>query len=203
MRPVLGGGAWRRLPALVLFAVLALPSAARSQSQPASRATEPRGATSPQPRRVGLGLAGGVSHLSSGASRNTGLLAIRGDLLVRRRVVLELGSSFFSSTAQVAGQSTYAVPEVQLQLQRADGRIRPYIGVGIGMATRISSADRGGAQETAESDTRVTPSASIGMRAGPRRGRIELRTDVRVRGDGPWPGASRAGEATIGFGMRL
>jgi hypothetical protein len=138
---------------------------------------------------------GGAFTYDLAGTGTTAFVAFRGRYALTRHLLIEPGFTFTAYKQQQFGPTTpLGIPEVQLQLQFSDRRVRPYIGAGAGMVADLRS-DRSGSPLI-----RSTLSGSGGLRvrvAGP----WSVGGEVRVRSIDPWVGS--AAEWTLGVTRRF
>lgn len=123
--------------------------------------------------RTGLGIAAGFSQFDVRGTGTSALIALRGEAEARAWLVLDGGVTLFRPQTQFEDGRTYVMPELQIQAQVSGRSVRPYVGVGIGTLL----ARRG------PNPTRVVSGAG-GLRIPVRNSRVDLRTEIRVRGIG-------------------
>lgn len=141
--------------------------------------------------RYAIGLVGGISQFDLSGTGTTGVVAVRADFNARSWFVVEGGLSLFRPQEQFGKQLSYAIPEVQIQLQLPTRGVRPYLGVGVGS---ILASGGPGAQRMV--------SGAGGLRIAVPDTRVDLRAELRVRGIGESFTGSIA-EWTFGGGYRF
>ncbi|HET6342971.1 MAG TPA: hypothetical protein VFG78_12410 [Gemmatimonadota bacterium] len=114
-------------------------------------------------------------------------VATRGRLPWIGPVVIEPGLEVFTYDSRFEDRHTLLLPEVQLQLMRGEGRVRPYGGVGGGIMLDLSDSGAHGDW---------TLSASAGSRFALSDG-LDLIGELRLRSLTPWTGSM----ADLGVGL--
>jgi hypothetical protein len=142
--------------------------------------------------RAALGLAAGFSQFDVDGSGTSLLIALRGEAETRSWLVIDGGVTVFRPRTEFEDGRNYFLPEIQVQAQAPSGAARPYIGLGIGTLW----ARRG-------PDAKRVVSAAGGFRIAVRDSRIELRTEIRVRGIGESFSRGAITEWTIGGSYRV
>jgi hypothetical protein len=104
--------------------------------------------------------------------------------------VVESGIIFFTYSSQFETRTSYLMPELSLQVQGHLKRVRPFIGMGAGVAFGISGPDQ----------TDLTLHATAGIRAEVG-GAWGLRGELRVRSIDPWVGTTA--DFLLGVSRRL
>jgi hypothetical protein len=161
----------RLAPALLAVALLVVPA--------------PRAAAQlPIPS---LSVVGGVSQFDLSGTGTAPIGAIRLD--VPLIFVVAEGSFGVMRAKEDAGTRTYVIPEAQLQWQLFPLLVKPYVGLGGGLFRAVSGPG--------DHSSRVTGSASVGIRAGVPLIGAGLRAELRVRGIGSNFSGSAA-EWTVG-----
>lgn len=138
-----------------------------------------------------VALVGGISQFDLSGTGTTGVLGLRGEVHAKRWLVLEAGLTAFRPQEQSGKTATYAIPEVQVQLQVPSRGVRPYLGLGVG--SLLSTGDR---------DAQRTVSGAGGVRIAIPESRFDVRAELRVRGIGESFTGSMA-EWTLGSGYRF
>jgi hypothetical protein len=171
--------------AAVLLAALPLAAGAQGVRE------DGRGHSSAAPDRA-LAVVGGAFQYDLSGTGTTGFGGVRLEWPLARYFLAEPGLTYARYTPQgVGGAVSLLFPEVQLQLVRPGGLLRPFVGVGAGPALALG----GGASE---SELALSAGAGLRMRLAPEwSGRAEL----RLRAIDPWTGS--AAEWTIGLARRL
>jgi hypothetical protein len=137
---------------------------------------------------------GGAFSYDLAGTGTTAFVAFRGRYSITRLLLVEPGFTFTAFKQQLGPTTPLGIPEVQLQLQFSDRRVRPYIGAGVGMVANLQS-NRSGSPLI-----RSTLSASGGVRvrvAGP----WSVGGELRARSIDPWVGS--AAEWTVGVTRRF
>ena len=156
-----------RLGSRLIAAALILPAAA--------------GVSPARAQRGGATLAGGVSRYSLQGATGYGLVgAFRFEVPVRLYMIVEPSVSFLRWQPLVGAKSTHLMPELGLQVQGYMGRLRPYVGGGLGYSTPTRRAP-GLSQDF------FTLHAAAGVRLYLSR-RLGLRAELRARSVDPWQG---------------
>lgn len=121
----------------------------------------------------------------------TSVYALRLPIGTTSWFTVEPGMTYFSYEGQSSQDIWYINPEVQAQLTPFQGRVRPYLGAGVGVA-------RGSSEGRSEWD--ATLSGALGLRAG-LAGPWSALGEVRVRTIDPWTGT--LGEFGLGLARRF
>lgn len=171
------GRAKRRPAGWRVLAVLALAAAALSLTAPTGKASAQETLGSRPPSIALLG--GGMTRFDFRGDGTTGAFAGRARFPLVRWLVLEPSVLFTSFEAEgisegAESEVTLGALDFQLQLQRPSGRLRPYVGAGLGGAVDFRR-DRDGADFVVSTFT-----AGGGLEAG-LFGRFSLLADVRFR----------------------
>jgi hypothetical protein len=173
--------------ALALATLLAagLPVAARSQSAAFESA------------RPVVSVNAGAFQFDLSGTGTAPMIAGRAELPINRYFLAEGGLLVARPEQQFGAKSTFLAPEVQLQAQAplADGRIAPYLGMGVGLAMDLRNSRFGGNR------TDPTVSGATGVRYWLTEA-LGLRAELRVRGVGSGFAGSAA-EWTLGTSWRL
>ena len=164
---------------LVRSVTLAIPAAAILALAPAAAPAQEL------PRAQVAFVAGPTQYDLSGVGW-TQSYAVRVPVAVRPWLTVEPGLSYFDYRSQFGVDVSYLIPETQLQLTPFEGRFRPYLGGGVGLASAFSDADF---------DASLSLSAALGLRVDLLRG-LGVVGELRVRSIDPWVGAG--GEWGIG-----
>lgn len=122
----------------------------------------------------GISFSAGAADFDLTGSGVTPTVALRADAELTPWLVGELGVSALRPNEELPARLTYVVPELQLQLQRRAGRVRPYLGAGGGWFYAIGPNR---ARRSA-----LSASAAAGVRLDLRDLRFGLRAEARVRG---------------------
>jgi hypothetical protein len=136
-------------------------------------------AQAPAARSLEVSVAGGPSGYDLSGTGTA--LAVGAQLPWRpgRPFVVEPAVMFFTYSSQFETRINYLMPEVSLQAEAELKRVRPFAGVGLGAALRISGP----------SETDLTLHATAGMRVELSR-TWGLRGELRVRSIDPWVGST-------------
>ena len=152
-------------------------------------------------------LEAGASSLGNGGLGNASFLSARGDLALRDHLVTEAGLGYVSAEYRTS-EISYALVDVELQAQLPLGRVRPYMGVGVGRLIFLNESPyfpSDGPAPPDEIGDETTLAASVGARVGVS-GPFHVRLGARFRvqtGSGPDLFSSEAGEVTLGAGYRF
>jgi hypothetical protein len=119
----------RYLPAaaLLLVSIAAPPAAAAQQQGPPAEIGVMVGASRYELSPTGFG-----GSTGTGFSFNAGVTLA----LVRRVVLLEPSLGYATVTTEFGKHTSWIFPELTAQVQRTYGRVRPYVGAGIGTGTQ-------------------------------------------------------------------
>lgn len=150
----------------------------------------PRSAEAQEPVRA-VTLLAGPSQYDLGGTGTTPAVAARVDLPLTPLLLLEPGFTYLPYDNQFGPRIHHLLPEVQLQVQRPGGELRPYLGVGSGASFAVRPGD---------DDTDLTLSTAAGLRWLPTPGWV-LRGEFRVRVIEPWVGTT--GDWSLGVGRRF
>ena len=178
---------WFRLagvPALILASPLATDGAQAQSANPVTRT---------------VGFAVGASSYDASGTGTAPTIALRVDAPLWARWLLVEGSMGYAPFDEQFSESStsFGVLEGQLQLQLPASRVRPYLGLGAGLATYLSNAAGRG--------TTGTASVAAGVRV-PATSRVLVRAELRVRGWEPHGTdgfAGAAAETTVGMAWRF
>jgi len=132
---------------------------------------------------------GAVRYHMQGAEGTTWGLAGRFEFPVRLYTIVELGVTYFRWQPVSGGKVSYVVPELTAEVQGYLGRLRPYVGSGLGWAAPMRRAP-GVTQDF------FSVHAAGGLRYYLSR-RWGLRSEFRVRSIDPWHGYTA--DLTFGF----
>jgi hypothetical protein len=135
-----------------------------------------------------FGIVGGVSSYDLSGTGTTPIGALRVDIPLL--VLVAEGSLGIMRPKEQSGTRTYIIPEAQLQYHILPILLRPYIGVGGGLFKGISGPE--------PLESRMTLSASAGIRATLPLTGLGFRVEARVRGIGSHFAGSSA-ELTAGL----
>jgi hypothetical protein len=161
---------------------VALALSAESAAEAQGRIARPRHAT--------VTAVGGVTQWDLSGTGSSLILGARLDRQLGVPWLLGEASLVTFRPQEQGGESTYLIPEAQVQLQ-VPRAIAPYLGAGIGTFTRVSG-NRGRQSE-------LTTSGAVGVRLWGLIPRAVVRGELRVRGIGERFTASAA-EWTGGIG---
>lgn len=172
-----GSGSRALLPALALL--LALPTIAAAQD--ATR----------DPFGPALYLGGGASSYDLSGTGTAPVGSLLFAVPVSRMFVVEPAVGYLTYDAQVGVRVHHVTPEIQLQVQRPGERVRPYLGVGVGLSWGIVEGEDA-------TDGTLSGAAGVRVRAG---SAWILRGELRVRAIDPWVGTTA--DWTVGAGYRF
>ena len=175
------------VPRLLIPALLACRLALAAHSASAQSATTP----APQTSRYAAGLVAGVSQFDLSGTGTTVLVGARFAADLQRWLVAEAALQSIQPEEQFGVSARYTIPEVQLQLQYPGRVVRPYLGVGGGYVFASDGREKQG-----------TGSGAVGLGIGPPSARLDVLTELRVRGIGRSFGGSTA-EWTLGVVHRF
>ena len=161
-----------RVRVMPLVAVLLVPAAALAQD----------GA----PRTTLFSIAGGASQYDIGNTGTGIVIATRSPILAGRFAVIEPGITFFSYVNQFSRRTNLLLPEISLQATLPGGRVRPFVGGGIGFSTYLSGPNRNELTLHIVSGVRLFLPGTWGISA-----------EVRARTIDPWAG--RTLDFTLGL----
>jgi hypothetical protein len=133
----------------------------------------------------------GPSQYDLAGTGTTPFVALRLDLPVHRRLVLEPGFAYLSYESQGGARIHHVLPEAQLHVTGVGDAFRPYLGGGIGASWATSAAD---------DEIDLTLSVATGLRVRAGSGWI-LRGELRVRAIDPWTGTTA--DWGVGVGKRF
>lgn len=139
----------------------------------------------------GVALVGGPAQYDLAGTGTTGFGALRFELLMSPAVILEPGLTYAPYEPTIGETVHLLIPELQLQLQTSSGRVRPYIGGGIGVVRAVQPGDD-------VSDFALSAAAGVRLGFGWKWGALG---EVRVRAVDPFHG--NIVEYTLGLTRRL
>ena len=148
------------MPRHLISAILACGLALATRPAYAQSVPEPL----PVPHyRHAAGLVAGVSQFDLSGTGTTALVGARLETELQRWLVAEGALGYFRPQEQFPERSTYAIPEVQLQVQYPGRVVRPYLGVGGGyvFANVGRTMPLGGEMPYSEHETQVTGSGAV------------------------------------------
>ena len=161
-----------------------------------------------QPLSPTVWLEAGSSTFDLSGTGTAGVLGARADLEFGRYLVAEAGLGYFRAEETFSDVS-YAQTDVELQVQLPLGRVRPYLGVGVGQLVVLGETQRplpdGIISASPDGSNAALLTASVGARVG-LQGPVYARLGARFRGaigDGPDVFGSTLGEVTLGAGYRF
>ena len=137
--------------------------------------------------RSGLGLSVGVAQFDMSGTGTAPFGALRLERELTSWLVGELALGLIRPDEQIASRSTYVVPEAQLQLQRTFGRVRPYVGAGLGMLKSLNGSARTYAIFSGATGARVAMTNAL-----------DLRGELRVTGQ-----SATLAQWTLGLARRF
>jgi hypothetical protein len=126
-----------------------------------------------------LAVVAGVSQYDLSGTGTTAFGAVRLELPIGERLVVEPGLTYLPYESQGGRRTHHLLPEVQLQVQTRR-TIRPYLGVGVGSSWAVTPG---------RDFHDLTLSAATGVRVLTRSGWI-LGGELRVRTIDPWTGTT-------------
>ncbi len=147
-----------------------------------------------QPSGKYISLVGGPWQYDISGTGTVAFTALRAGFPLNRFLIVEPSLAYTAYTTQAGSRVPFLIPEVQLQLQLSERRIRPFIGVGVGAVANLSD-------ERAQNPfLETTLSASLGtrIRVGSAWG---ARGELRVRNIGGF--SASAAEWTFGIFSQL
>jgi hypothetical protein len=133
----------------------------------------------------------GPSQYDLAGTGTTAFVALRIDLPVDRRLVVEPAVTYLAYESQGGARTHHVLPEAQLQVTGAGEVVRPYLGAGLG----ASWVSRG-----ADDELGLSLSAAGGVRVRTSSSWI-LRGELRVRAIDPWVGTTA--DWAVGIGRRF
>ena len=114
--------------------------------------------------RNGVGLAAGVAQFDMAGTGTAPFGVLRLERELARWLVGDLALGLLRPDEQIALRQTYLVPEAQLQVQRPFGRLRPYLGAGIGMLKSLNGSARTYAVYSGSTGARVAVTDALDVR---------------------------------------
>lgn len=161
-----------------------------------------------QPLSPTLWLEAGSSEFDLSGTGTASVLNARADLEFGRFLVTEAGLGYMRAE-QTYSDVSYAITDIELQAQLPLGRVRPYLGVGVGQLLVLDETQRplpdGVPYASPDGYNASLLTASAGARIG-LRGPVSARLGARFRGKlggGPDFFSSTFGEITLGAGYRF
>jgi len=134
-----------------------------------------------------LGIVGGAFQYDLSGTGTTGFGGVRLEWPIASYVIVEPGLTYARYTTQGGTGVSLLFPEIQLQVTRPVGRVRPFIGIGAGPVVAFGGDD---------SETELGLSGGVGLRT-----RVapdwSARAELRLRAINPWTGS--AAEWTLGL----
>ncbi|MDB4885791.1 MAG: hypothetical protein JWN79_1229 [Gemmatimonadetes bacterium] len=137
--------------------------------------------------RFGIGLVAGPVQFDMSGTGTTAFGALRADQELTSWLVLEQSLGVLRPDEQTQSRRTYVMPELQLQTQATFGRVRPYLGLGVGVLHSVSGGSRNYA----------VASGSVGARTAVAP-TLDLRTELRVTAQ-----AATLAQWTLGLARRF
>jgi hypothetical protein len=114
--------------------------------------------------RSEIGVAGGVAQFDLSGTGTAPFAALRLDRELTSWLVLDGALGLLRPDEQVTERRTYLIPEAQLQVQLANGMIRPYLGAGVGYMKAVSGAPRSYGIFSGSGGARVSVSPLVDVR---------------------------------------
>jgi hypothetical protein len=114
--------------------------------------------------RSEIGIAGGVAQWDLSGTGTAPFAALRVDRELTSWLILDGALGVLRPAEQVTERRTYLIPEAQLQVQLANGMIRPYLGAGVGYMKAISGSSRSYGIFSGSGGARVTVSPLLDVR---------------------------------------
>ena len=177
-----------------LLLCVTLLVASRSGAQESTQDT----AVSRDTRIKTVSLIAGVSQFDLSGTGTAALIGARADMELNRWFLGEVGFTTMRPLEQFGQRATYALPELQLQVQLPFSVVRPYVGAGVGFATAFAQ----GAGAATTGTVAVAVAVAGGLRVVLPGTRTIVRTELRVRGLGTSFSGSMADWA-VGLGRRF
>lgn len=141
-----------------------------------------------------VGVTAGILEFDLAGTGTRMFVGARAQIPLTPLLLLEPGATYMSYRERGLAQATRHhiwFPEAQIQAQMAMGALRPYLGIGAGVALESVEGQR---------FTEVTLSAALGARL-PIAERLQLGAEVRLRGVDPFTGSTS--EFGLSAGWRL
>jgi hypothetical protein len=161
-----------RLVPIVLAAMLvSIPAAAQSSARP----------------RTALGISAGVAQFDMSGTGTAPFGALRLENELTSWLVADAALGILRPREQFNTNRTYIVPEGQLQAQVDFGRLRPYLGAGVGMLKSVSGPGR----------TYAIFSGATGVRLAVTNA-LDVRGELRVTGQ-----SATLAQWTVGLARRF
>lgn len=113
---------------------------------------------------TGVGLAAGVAQFDMAGTGTAPFGALRLERELTSWLVGDLALGLIRPDEQIALRRTYLVPEAQLQVQHTFGRVRPYVGLGMGLLKSLSGSPRTYAIFSGSSGARVAVIDALDVR---------------------------------------
>jgi len=127
-----------------------------------------------------VGVVAGKSQYDLSGTGTASIVGVRLGTQIHPYLSLEAGVSHLRYRSQGEEWTRHLFPEIQLQLLRSSGALRPYLGIGAGASQRsygeVSSFD-------------LTLSTAAGVRV-PLGSGMEAQAELRVRAVDPWVGTT-------------
>lgn len=137
--------------------------------------------------RSGLGLSAGVAQFDMAGTGTAPFGALRLERELTSWLVGDLALGLIRPDEQISSRQTYVVPEAQLQVQRTLGRVRPYLGAGMGMLKSLNGSARTYAIFSGATGARVAVTNAL-----------DLRGELRVTGQ-----SATLAQWTLGLARRF
>jgi hypothetical protein len=131
---------------------------------------------------------GGLSQYDLQGVGTSGVVAVRAQLPVTRRLVSEAAIVYMAFDNQFGPRTRQFMPEAQLQADLLTGGVRPYLGVGAGLSH---------ARLAGFSTTELTVSTAGGMRVD-LGSRWIAAGELRIRAIDPWAGSTADWTVSVG-----
>jgi hypothetical protein len=137
--------------------------------------------------RSAIGIAGGVAQFDLSGTGTAPFAALRVDHELTSWLILDGALGVLRPEEQITDRRTFLIPDAQLQLQLANGTIRPYLGAGVGYMKAVSGLSRSYGIFSGSGGARVSVSPLF-----------DLRGELRVTG-----AAATLAQWTLGLARRF
>ena len=137
--------------------------------------------------RTGIGFSAGVAQFDMAGTGTAPFGALRLERELTSWLVGDLALGLIRPDEQISSRQTYVVPEAQLQVQRTLGRVRPYLGAGMGMLKSLNGSARTYAIFSGATGARVAVTNAL-----------DLRGELRVTGQ-----SATLAQWTLGLARRF
>ena len=114
--------------------------------------------------RTGVGFSAGVAQFDMAGTGTAPFGALRLERELASWLVGDLALGLIRPDEQIALRQTYLIPEAQLQAQRTFGRVRPYLGAGMGMLKSLNGSARTYAIFSGSTGARVAVTNALDVR---------------------------------------